>query len=73
MRESIHECTVSDLLHTCSDDKWWRGETQLGSGLFPVNFVSTDLNASPEPGKEMKKKMKIKNICTCACKIYFYL
>ena len=33
-----------------SDDKWWRGETQISKGLFPVNFVSTDLNASPEPG-----------------------
>lgn len=32
-----------------SDDKWWRGETQISKGLFPVNFVSTDLNASPEP------------------------
>ena len=33
----------------CSDENWWRGETQLGTGLFPASFVSTNLSMDPEP------------------------
>ena len=32
-----------------SDENWWRGETQLGTGLFPASFVSTNLSVDPEP------------------------
>lgn len=33
----------------CSDENWWRGETQLGTGLFPASFASSNLRVDPEP------------------------
>ena len=39
------------LSHLSSDGNWWKGETQLGTGLFPASFVSTDLSVDPEPCK----------------------
>ncbi|XP_019850252.1 PREDICTED: signal transducing adapter molecule 1-like [Amphimedon queenslandica] len=38
-----------------SDENWWKGKTQLGTGLFPANFVSPDLSASPEPVRGEQK------------------
>ena len=38
-----------DLFLSFSDENWWKGETQLGTGLFPASFVSTDLSVEPEP------------------------
>ena len=41
--------TKINIPYHFSDENWWKGESHLGTGLFPASFVSSDLSVDPEP------------------------
>ncbi|XP_067927948.1 signal transducing adapter molecule 1-like [Watersipora subatra] len=41
-----------------SDPNWWKGSTWRGEGLFPVNFVTTDLTETTDLGAKLKKSVQ---------------
>ena len=47
LRAGSHEFYY--VIFLCSDQNWWKGEGTRGEGLFPANFVTTDLT-QPPPG-----------------------
>ena len=39
-----------EFFHIFSDVNWWKGGLDGRSGLFPANFVTSDLTPEPKPG-----------------------